>query len=364
MRGSQFTTLDAELYHAILMSYMTGDNIGLQTSLENAKKAAKEDSKYQPIVHLGELRLLIRNGKLQIADVNKYNLLIPSITSTWYGEFNFVLSNATATLNLHELSLNYSLAAAKGLKEFGAKKKAVRALMNSMASESCIRPEKHYISELLYIYQEAKASSDSISIGTTLINLSREYQKLGLFNIAMKYANRSIAVFTKHNPGGIDYALALTHRSYLYCEIGVYREARLDIETALFSAFSEVQSAIKIMSDKFPELQCTLKKSLNQESLNQSPNPSWSERKTEELTPHSTKLEGKLIDILIKKPQTKSELCQLLYGDRIDITAKENRLGNLLNRVRKRHPNLIILKENKYYLSELPYYPNISKTLK
>lgn len=335
---------------------MTGDNVGLKNSIAIAKNAAQSDSKYLAIVHLCELRYIIRNGAVDKNCIDNYNQLIPSLPSFWNGEFQFVLSNAAAILNLHELSLNYSLRSAKEFKRIGALKKSVRALMNALASESCIRPEKHYLPDLLYIYRSAKAAGDSISVGTTLINISREYQKLGLFNIAVKYANRSIAIFTRSNPAGLDYCLALTHRAYLYCEIGVYPNAAVDIEAALISNFPEVQSAVKIMSEKFLNLKFAQRTPKNQLSNTQFTNPSWTERRSEDLPKHTSKLESKLIDILIKKPQSKSELCRLLYGDRIDIFAKENRLGNLLNRVRKRHPYLIIFKNDKYYLSETPYF--------
>ncbi|NUM87940.1 MAG: hypothetical protein HUU37_01935 [Bdellovibrionales bacterium] len=57
------------------------------------------------------------------------------------------------------------------------------------------------------------------------------------------------------------------------------------------------------------------------------------------------------------------ELVIALYGGRIDPEAGENRLKNLLNRVRKKYPGLIVTENGRYRIGDPELLPwTIKKT--
>lgn len=66
-----------------------------------------------------------------------------------------------------------------------------------------------------------------------------------------------------------------------------------------------------------------------------------------------TKQEAHLIGTLEKHgPQSKFQLIEILFGENIDIFSGENRLKNLLSRIRQKAPDSILFKEGSYYLSK------------
>ena len=355
MRGRRFSCDEANFYYPILLAYLTGDLPALFQATEKVVQLSRSKPELEPLVALGRLRYQIRtrmiDPKLIFAteeQAKKANL--------WQGELHFALSNAYAAQENHELARDHSLASARALKEMGARKKAVRALMNAISSESCFRPEKHYLADLHFIYRRAKESGDLISVGNTLINLSREYQKLGLYAAALKYAHRAIAVFSK-NAGGIDYHLALTHRAHIYCQLDSFFEARTDAELAMNCTFPEVQGSIEILRSNFPSL---IALPIQKTNLNYV-TPTWKERNFEKAAKRTAKLEGRLIELLTHKSHSKRELCEILYGNRLRDDVTENRLNNLLNRIRKRNPRLIVFRAAQYHLAELPFYPSLEE---
>lgn len=253
MRGLAFENFQTQYYHSVLLNYLTGNDFELLNNQHELERLIKINPELFILLQVVKLRYLIRTYQVTEGTMKEFSNL-SHIPSQWLGEYLFVLSSAASTLHAHKLSIEYSLQSFHELKRLGAKKKAVRALTNAIASESCIRPEKHYLSDLLYAYREAKAIQDFPTIANTLLNLSREYQRLSLFAMATKYANRALALYSKHNHGGLDHLLGLCHRAYLYAQIEAYKEAQQDIEAAMGSPFLEVKSAIAIMLEKFPKI--------------------------------------------------------------------------------------------------------------
>lgn len=63
-----------------------------------------------------------------------------------------------------------------------------------------------------------------------------------------------------------------------------------------------------------------------------------------------SQLEAKLIESLNSSPKTKFEIIDELYGSEIDSFAAENRLKNILFRLKSKFPGLIRLKNGKYFI--------------
>jgi len=349
MHGGSFESLEAELYHSILLDYLRGDIESLYKSIDRLKKSSI-DSSMSELVIISDFRYFIRTHKLDSMMAALNDLSWTHMKNSWLrGELYFVLSSMAAILDFHEIARNYSWIAAKEYKQIGALKKSTRSLMNAFSSECAYRPKKNYLSDLFFIYKEAKRAGDSISIGTTLANISREYQKLGLFMAALKYAHKALAVFSNHNAGGVDYHLLLVHRAHIHCQMGAFYEAKIDAEMALACSFSEVHSALAIVANNYAELAQSL--SLTTEA--QAPF-NWHSRKGEGSPIKASKHESQLIELLSKRSYSKRELCVLLYGDKLETSIIENRFHNLLNRIKKRNSTLISCQNSMYFLTEAP----------
>jgi tetratricopeptide (TPR) repeat protein len=210
------------------------------------------------------------------------------------------------------------------------------------------------LSDLHFVYREAKKSGDRTSIGTTLMNLSREYQKLGALSVAMKHSQRSVAVLSK-NAGNLAYYLALVHRAHLYCELGAYADAKVDLDAALCSKFPEIHSAAKALESLHPSVR--LEGRANKASSG-ARTATWTERLSggdESASVKLSKLEQRILELLSQKARSKSELIEALYGSRLSLEVTQNRLHNLMNRLRKKFPALISFGDGNYFLSESPF---------
>lgn len=355
MRGDHFVSVEVETYYKIFYAYLTGDIEDLTRLIQNLKQEVDLNPKLEIILKIAQLRLSIRTNQNLYTQMKEL-IEVEPIDTEWKGEVYGVISSAASYLELHEIARDYSLKSAKEFKLLGAQKKSIRMLMNAISSESCYRPEKHYLSDLIYIYKEAKLVGDSISIGNTLVNLSREYQKMGLYHAALKQAHRAIAVLSKRNAGGVDYFLAMAHRAHVHCQLGAFYDAQVDMEMAKACQFLEVEGALKILCEQFPQLNIKTPQTSDSPSY---ATYSWQIRKKDPAAKKASKMESQLIELLIQRPFSRRELCAKLYGDKLPMDVTDNRFSNLLNRIKKRNPSLIICKDSTYFLSEHPTYPHL-----
>jgi len=227
--------------------------------------------------------------------------------------------------------------------------------MNHIAAETCLRPEKHYIADMNFIYRQAKITGDTTSIGISLTSLSREYQKLGVFLAALKYARRAVAILSK-NAGSAPFHYALVHRCHVFCQLQSFAEAKLDAELAVCCSFEDVHAELALIRAEFPILDNALKLTPTKNSKSEVfPSSSITERIGESRAGRMTRLEQRLIQLVGERSRTKADLARELYGNRLSASVIENRLGNLLSRIRAKHPGLIAYVEGRYCLSEAPF---------
>ena len=57
----------------------------------------------------------------------------------------------------------------------------------------------------------------------------------------------------------------------------------------------------------------------------------------------------RLLSFVMNKPRSKSEIIDHLYGTEISIIYTENRFHNLLSRLRKKIPQVIVFENEKYH---------------
>lgn len=330
-------------YIRILKSFYRQDHEGIHQLMAQYQTWLEQNPDLKVLC---ELRYCLRKGAFQVQDIqNICKTFAPTANSLFKAEISFVAASA------HQMKEDYLnseilyLEAGAICELNGAIKKSLRALLSAIAAYSCSKPESRLFAEYMNLYKKACAASEYLTAATALINISREFQRLNGLSIAREYATQAITLLQEHALGSREYGLGLVHRAHLHLEENNLAAAKQDLTYALTISHVEVQSACGAIAGKF---------NLNLNHLTSTQIlPTWKERLLDSKTSQPlSKLEAQIIMLLSEGPRTKFELMDELYGDLIDHESKENRLKNLLSRVRSRLPNLILFQDQKYSISE------------
>jgi hypothetical protein len=265
----------------------------------------------------------------------------------FYAEGCFILALAFDNLRDHRRMRDWYRKAGKSLEKDGCYKKAIKAYQNALAAETRIYPDKHFIRQHCLIYKKAKAVGAKIVMGTTLANIAREYQKLGAFHAGLKYAQLAVNLY-EDAPDSREYFHALLQRAELLVLLERILEAKVDLDMVKIAKFPEIQEALRT----FEAIYFGAANEINVGIMA----PAWQERAQHQAEERSrsslSPKEEKLITILAKGKKDKFQIIEALYPDEKDIIKLENRLNNVLNRLRKKLPGLVHFDGKNYFLSD------------
>lgn len=329
-------------YSEVLLYYLKHDDEKLEKSVNNLKL------KNSRIAAIAELRFQIRKMNIDLGVLELVMAEMKSHThDLWKGEFAFVAAMAYEQLRKHPESRDLYYLSHQHLDKGGASRKAIKALQNYLAEESRVNPHKSLIPDYHYVYMRAKKLKDYAVAAMSLSNISREYQIRKAYLPALKFANKSIA-FAEKERGSRCFYLTLAHRSHIYWEMGRAYEARKDYEEILAAEFLEVKSVAEFLNKLINNSNTDLK-------MTSYLPENWKERiqfKTPLSEPKANRasvLEEQLIQFLSQTPRDKFEIIENIYGHNIDFMVSENRLKNLLNRLRKKYQGRIVFENGKYH---------------
>jgi hypothetical protein len=341
----------AAMYLDVLLPYLKGDVDELRSRVKALRQMDQDE-----LLPVAELRLQIREGRLDphFADSVARAASAEGTSPLWRGECAFVAAMAYEQMGDHQKCKDLYLRASQLLEQGGASRKSVRALQNHVAEESRLFPQKRLIPDYNYVYRKAKKVRDYGVAGMALMNISREYQLLKAHSAALKFANRALA-YAERERGSRCFYLILAHRCHVLMEMGRREEAKLDFDELKAAPFPEVKAVMEVLTKLFfdPSISLTDGSILPanwSERLKETeaPDQAGSLHKIESIRP--AELETTLIQLLDERPRDKFELVSALYGDQIGFVVAENRLKNLLNRVRKKSPGAIVLENGCYRL--------------
>ncbi len=335
---------DLYLYWQVLRNYLQGDLQSLSTWSEII---CADPSLPICLVTATRLRVSIRQKDLQpdtlISIENHF-----SGDEMWEGEIYFLLGYSWDELKEYTQAIRCFGLAEKALMKSGCGKKSLKALHNKISAFGCLEPNRRLLTDFFTLYKRAKVIQDRGMCGLALMNLSREYERLGALALAYRQCQQAVS-YLRDEFGGLQFYLAVAQRAHLLLKLGRVKEALQDFELASTAAFPEVISALNVLSE---ELQVG-DKSLRSGDLHL--NPAWSEIKKEvenktgpiALSTH----ESLLIKALTAGPSTKFELIEKLYGDKIDSSSGLGRFKHLIIRFKKKYPGFLIQANGRYSLS-------------
>jgi hypothetical protein len=170
--------------------------------------------------------------------------------------------------------------------------------------------------------------------------------------VALKIVNRALDLAAQACFGSYQYYLALCHRCHLLQAAGRQEAALVDLEEASCSELPEVQDAVRVLSAKIGV-------DFKGQAVSGPKTKTWAERRADLSLRNArldisalSDLENNLIEQLATKPKSTHELIAALYGPRGSFFDRENRLKQLLHRVRKKRPQLIRYESGCYFLND------------
>ncbi len=320
-------------YVDVLVSYLQVD----RTDLSRLKQLSPP--KYLDLVEI-RWALITESLSLEFLRKIEQSEIVPELE----GERAFVLGLAYLDLNLPaEARRSFQLAHRK-LWSQGAKKKAVKGLLNVVVSEDRLDNNKKCIPSYEYVRDRALEVRDPIVAGLCSHNIAKEYAKLGAFELSLRFSNEALDLL--YQDRGVNHFYeALLQRCHTLIELERYHEALIDFQTAKASNHERIREALKALEVLLGET-----KEVKLEHLE----PAWRTKllsskaliKREKLT----KLEEQFVAAISKGPVLKEDLVSILYGDRIDLSSADNRLNVFLTRFKKKYPGTIVSSELGYSL--------------
>jgi hypothetical protein len=330
-------------YTKLMMAYFRQD-IDRLIELRSEAESNFCDSPY--LLALADIRFLIctavNEEKLKHHAQNISNY---SSDAFIQAELHYVVAIAFQKLDLYSEAESSFLTSSLYFEQTQVFKKSLRARLSSIASYSHRKPQARLFSEYFAVHRKAIDVDDFQSASVALINISRELQLLNVLSTAIDYASQAVAFCEAHHHGKREHGLALLQRAHLYFEMQRPHDAEKDLYHSMMIQHTEVQSATKILAEKYNVKVETLQ--------SQSILPTWNLRaKSSDLNLNLGKLESQVLNLLSQKPRSKNELIENLYDDKIDYFSREARLKNLLARIRKRFPGLIVLDDDIYRMTD------------
>jgi tetratricopeptide (TPR) repeat protein len=335
-----------ELYRQVLVNFLNG-NLPALSALQERIHAESADWKntFPELELFTELRRLFLVRALSSEEILRLGESAPASNSIWRGEFNMLVAAAWEYSDCFPEAIENYREASRSFSKHGMQGKSLRARFNAVTLEGHIDPERRLIQEYFFLYREARKLKQFVVMSAALLNISREYQKIGALKMALKFASRSVASGSP-NLGAQNYYLALAHRAHVLFAMDRRIEAKVDYEEASTALFPAVQEACKLLTHLFS----AGTQAIDANRLNRS----WQERlQGEKGKAKFSPNEEKLLELVSLSPRTKFELMDQLFPG-VEHFAAENRLKNLIFRIRRKAPGLLVTEADRFLLAEKP----------
>ncbi len=320
-------------YGGVIVLFLRGEVDQIRILLSSINEELCEHPEKNLVEIATRLRLFIRTGEATHGLVDRATTVMnESSTGRWRGEIAMLLATFEAGRQDFKAAKRLFEFAAVELASAGIIRKSLRAQMNVLVCESHFTPNQNLFAKYHDLYRQAvrRDRRETIVATTCLLNISREYQRVGAWLAALKYCNRALIMFERQM-GELNYYLTLVHRAEILIALERFVEARVDLDTASLSPFPEVLKAIEAIEAKM--------QSTKQERLSNAPVIKLSS------------LEEKLLGLLARGPRERIEIVDEIYGERLDHETKQNRFKSLIGTLRKKFPDLVVFESGKYRLA-------------
>lgn len=200
-------------YIQILKCYLHQDAGGIKKTMQDHGAWLNHNL---DLLCLSEIQYLIRLRDFKSSDIEGLtNLAINHRAPLFLAEVSYVSATAFQMREDYIKSESLFSQAAVLFEETGVLKKSLHALVASIAAYSCLKPNSRLFAEHMLVYRKAIKIREHSVAAAALINISREFELLGGFTLALDYCDQAITLFKTQGEGSPDHNLGLIHQAQL-----------------------------------------------------------------------------------------------------------------------------------------------------
>lgn len=331
------------LYLESKMAYLNGKTEHLKQILKCIENHPDLED-YNILVSLTFLRLEILECRKADQLIIKLENLVEN-NNLWAGEVYAVLGYYQTQNDNYVKAKILFKKSLKAFKKIKAEKAALFALQNIVIAESNLYDGKDLCSEYNYIISCARKAKNLDVLTSSLLALSNHLIRSGVYTVALEKVDEALEI-VEEGEGAFTYYLLLAQKAYILLQLNYKNQALTLIEQLNRSNFEEMFEIQKVLLNIYQG------KDFNNISI-KNLTQSWREKVSRKnKVPKLGKVQEKFLGILLEGPKSKNDIIDLLYPEGGEYFSLENRFKNLIGKLRKKFPDLIVYKDGLYQLSD------------
>lgn len=230
-----FESIECGQYAQILLAYMKAEDEQLANLVDECDDLS--------IRLLATIRHQILTNSVEVEIIEKLERLLPS-PSDWQGEIAFTLGLAYLENEETRHALRCFKFANKHLWDLGARRKAVRALLNIVITDSKNPKTNKGIPGFEFVKEKAVEVGDDIIAGICSHHISKEHFKNKDFESSLKHINEALDLLSSDR-GTPHFFEAALLRCQIYIELGRLNEANVDLQNSKTSRHPRILDSLR-----------------------------------------------------------------------------------------------------------------------
>jgi hypothetical protein len=218
--------------------------------------------------------------------------------------------------------------------ECGFKRRSAVAFFECVRCKTQLSPNENLMGEYQDAYRMAMMIDDRKMASLCLSRLAHDYQIAGAKLTALKCAQEAVRL-VETSRSSLEFHKGVFARFSILLELDRQSEAQRDMNFLKKSEYAEIHASLKPLGIV-----------IEGAAVADQPVEATEASVANLLSPD----EERLVKLLTERPQDRFHLAEALYGSALDVETLENRLKNLLVRIKKKMPGSIEVIDGKYAL--------------
>lgn len=237
VQDGNFEAPEEALYAQVLIAFLKAD--------EEALFTLSEECQHTQAKLLASLRHQIITNNIDTDLLEKLEKLLP-LASDWQGEIAYTMGLAYLESDEYTHALRCFKLANKRLWDIGARKKAVKALLNIVLTEARSSKIQRGIAGFEFVREKAVEVGDDVLTGICYYHIAKEHFKNQDFEASLKSSNQALDSLSAERSTPYFYE-TLVHRGQTFLKLGKLQEAQIDLQAARATKHNHIQDALRAM---------------------------------------------------------------------------------------------------------------------
>lgn len=233
--SGEFEAPEEAQYAHVLLAFLKADDEQLEV--------LADDCPNTQLKMLISLRHQIITNSIETELLEKLERILP-LASDWQGEIAYTMGLAYLENEDYKHALRCFKLANKRLWEIGARKKAVKSLLNIVLTEA--RSAKNYrgVPGFEFVREKAVEVGDDVLTGICYNHIAKEYFKENNFEQSLMSSNQALDALSAERSSPYFFE-ALIQRSQTYIQLGRLSEAQADLLSVKAARHLDIVEALK-----------------------------------------------------------------------------------------------------------------------